>query len=49
VNKTCDFCGACVATIAASFADFFECGTTWSKIDGWERSMRCREAAKGDE
>jgi hypothetical protein len=48
MSKTCEFCGACVATIAASFADY-ECGTTWCQIEGWERSMRCREAAKGDE
>jgi len=48
VNKTCEFCGSCVTTIAASFADF-ECGTTWSEINHWKRSMRCREAAKADE
>jgi len=44
----CAFCGACAATIAAAFADF-DCGTTWSEIEGFDRSARCRENEKGDE
>ena len=44
----CKFCGACAATIAATFADF-DCGTTWSEIEGFDRSARCRENEKGDE
>lgn len=43
----CTFCGTCAATIASLFADF-DCGTSWSELEGWERSMRCRENVKGD-
>ena len=46
-HDICTFCGTCAATIASLFADF-DCGTSWSELEGWERSMRCRENVKGD-